>query len=233
MISFFTKFKVAILAFIIVCFLGTLGYVGVGAVNESYGPLAPIAKVGNDNIKYIDYDRELKQAYQLLEAQDTEEQDTLVREQLKQVILQDLITKSVYKQAAKELGLGVSDMEVAYTIKNSPIFNTTGSFSKDTYLWIIRNRLGMNPDEFEQSIRDEKLKTSFQKILFLTAKISPQEEEFAKKTIFKEENASEQEQSMLMNKAQTLANNFSHSFNQSHPITFTKLAPNYSEQQEN
>ncbi len=225
MISFFSKFKNVILIFIIACFLGSLGYVGVGALNEAYGPNAPIAKVGKDNIKYIDYDRELKQAYQLLEAQDTEEQDTLVREQLKQVVLQDLISRSVYKQAAKELGLGVSDMEVAYTITNSPIFNMSGAFNKDTYLWIIRNRLGMNPDEFEQSIRDEKLKTSFQKVLFLTAKTSPQEENFVQKTIFKDK-AAEKEQFMLL-KAQTLANNFSHSFNQSHQITFTQLAPNY------
>ncbi len=230
MISFFNKYKVIILIFIIACFLGSLGYVGVGAVNEAYGPNAPVVKVGEDKIKYIDYDRELKQAYQLLEAQETEEQDILAREQLKQVVLQDLISKSVYKQAAKELGLGVSDMEVAYTIKNSPIFNLSGVFNKDTYLWIIRNRLGMNPDEFEQSIRDEKLKNDYQKILFLTAKTSPQEEEFAQKTIFKDK-ASEKEQFMLL-KAQTLATNFSHSFNQSHPITFTKLAPNYSEQQE-
>ncbi len=79
MISFFTRFKVAILIFIIVCFLGGLGYVGVGAANELYGPNAPVAKVGKDAIKYIDYDRELKNAYQVIEAQETEEQDELVR----------------------------------------------------------------------------------------------------------------------------------------------------------
>ncbi|MBR4507889.1 MAG: SurA N-terminal domain-containing protein [Elusimicrobiaceae bacterium] len=230
MISFFTRFKVAILIFIIVCFLGGLGYVGVGAANELYGPNAPVAKVGKDAIKYIDYDRELKNAYQVMEAQETEEQDELVREQLKQVVLQDLISKSVFKQAASELGLGVSDMEIAYSIKNSPLFNLSGVFNKDNYLWIIRNRLGMNPEEFEQNIKNDKLAENFQKILILTAKTSPQEEEFIQNTIFKDKTA-EKAQFMLL-KAQTLANNFSHSFNQSHQITFTKLAPNYQGEQQ-
>ena len=206
MISFFTKFKNIILIAIIVCFLLSLGYVGVGAVNELYGPNAPVAKVGEENIKYIDYDRELKNAYQVMEAQDNEEQDILVREQLKQVVLQDLISKSVFKQAATELGLGVSNMEIAYSIKNS------------------------NPEEYEREVKNNKLAAEFQKVLYITAKTSPQEEEFIQNTIFKDKTA-EKDQFMLL-KAQTLANNFSHSFNQSHQITFTKLAPNYQGEQQ-
>lgn len=225
MISFFTKFKNIILVAIIVCFLGSLGYVGVGAVNEAYGPNAPIAKVGKENIKYKDYERTLRNAYQALEAQETEEQDDLIREQLKQVVLQNLISQSALKQSAKELGLGVSDMEIAYYIQNNPLFNTTGSFNKETYLWIIRNRLGMNPEEFEQEVKNGKLAESFQKTLIFTAKTSPQEEEFIQNTIFKGKEA-EKTQFMLL-KAQTLADNFSRDFNQSHQVTFTKLAPNY------
>ncbi|MBQ4493410.1 MAG: SurA N-terminal domain-containing protein [Elusimicrobiaceae bacterium] len=230
MISFFIRFKNIILIAIIVCFLGSLGYVGVGAVNEAYGPNAPIAKVGKENIKYRDYDRALKNAYQTIEAQDTQEADDLIREQLKQEVLQGLISQSTLKQAALELGLGVSDMETAYTIKNSPLFNITGSFNKDTYLWIIRNRLGMNPEEFEQEVKNGKLAENFQKVLIYTAKVSPQEEEFIQKTIFKGKDT-EKEQFILL-KAQTLANNFLHDFNQSHQITFTKLAPNYQDQED-
>lgn len=230
MISFFIKFKNIILIAIIACFLGSLGYVGVGAMNEAYGPNAPIAKVGKESIKYRDYDRTLKNAYQNLEAQETEEEDVLVREQLKQEVLQSLISQSALKQAALEMGLGASDMEVAYYIQNSPLFNTTGSFNKDTYLWIIRNRLGMNPEEFEQEIKNGKLAENFQKVLVLTAKTSPQEEEFIQNTIFQGKETPK-EQYMLL-KAQTLANNFSHDFNQRHQITFTKLAPEYNDEQQ-
>lgn len=230
MISFFSKFKIVILVIIIICLLGGLGYVGVGAANEAYGAHAPVAKVGKENIKYVDYDRDLKQAYRNFRSQETEEQDEAAREQLKQIVLQNLITKSVFKQAANELGLGVSDMEIAYNIKNDPDFSMNGSFDKITYLQTIRGYLGMNPEEYEQNIKNRKLASEFQKVLFLVAKTSPQEEEFAKKTILKDETAGK-EQFMLV-KTETLANNFSHSFNQSHPITFTKLAPNYSDQQE-
>lgn len=230
MISFFVKFKNIILVAIIACFLGSLGYVGVGAMNEAYGPNAPIAKVGKENIKYSDYDRALKNAYQTIEAQETQEADDLIREQLKQEVLQSLISQSALKQAALEMGLGVSDMEIAYNIKNNPLFNTTGSFNKDNYLWLIRNRLGMNPEEFEQEIKNGKLAENFQKVLIYTAKVSPQEEEFIQKTIFKGQEA--QKAQFMLLKAQTLANNFSHDFNQSHQITFTKLAPNYQDQED-
>ena len=37
MISFFVKFKNIILIAIIACFLGSVGYVGVGALREEYG----------------------------------------------------------------------------------------------------------------------------------------------------------------------------------------------------
>ena len=88
----------------------------------------------------------------------------------------------------------------------------------------------MNAEEFEQEIKNGKLVENFQKVLFLTAKTSPQEEEFMQNTIFKGKDTPK-EQYMLL-KAQTLANNFSHDFNQSHQITFTKLAPDYQSQQQ-
>ena len=225
MISFFVKFKNIILVAIIACFLGSLGYVGVGALNEEYGPNAPIAKVGKENIKYKDYERVLRNTYQSLEAQDSEEADNLLREKLKQEVLQSLISKSALKQEAQALGLGVSNMEVAYFIKNSPLFNTTGSFNKDTYLWIIRNRLGMNAKEFEDDIKNSKLAEAFQETLIFTAKTSPQEEEFLNTVVFKDKGLG-QEQIMTL-KTQALANNFIQDFNQRNLVTFTKLAPEY------
>lgn len=229
MISFFTKFKNIILVAIIACFLGSLGYVGVGALKEEYGPNAPIAKVGKENIKYRDYERALRNAYQNLEAQETEEQDTLLREQVKQIVLQSLISQSALKQAALSMGLGISDMEVAYFIQNNPLFNTTGSFNKDNYLWLIRNRLGMNAGEYEQNVRDSRLAENFKNILIFTAKTSPQEEDFLKANIFKGQGIEETQ--IMSSKSQALANNFSQDFNQRNMITFTKLAPNYQEAQ--
>lgn len=227
MISFFTKFKNVILIAIIVCFLGSLGYVGAGALSAEYGPRAAIATVGDEKISYQAYDRVLKNAYQNLQSQESEEAEELAREQIKKEVLQSLISQSALKQAALALGLGVSDMEIAYEIKNSPLFSATGSFNKDTYLWIIRNRLGMNAAEFEEEMKNSKLSQKYQEILIFAAKASPQEETFLNSVLFKGQAA--QEGQIMLLKAQTLANNFIHDFNQRNMITFTKLAPDYQE----
>lgn len=225
MISFLIKWKNWILFAVVACFLGSIAYVGVGAIREEYGPNAPIAKVGKENIKYKDYERNLKSAYELLPSQETEEEDNLLRKQAKQIVLQSLISQSALKQAALSMGFDVSNMEIAYYIKNNPVFNTTGSFNKDTYLWIIRNRMGMNAAEYEQGVKEAKLAQDFQQVLSLTAKVSPQEENFAKEFVYK---GQEDGQTKLLNdKSLSLANNFLQDFNRKNLVTFTKLAPDY------
>lgn len=225
MISFLNKFKKVILVAIVVCFLGSLGYVGAGAIKEEYGPNAPVAKVGKENIKYKDYDRMVRDLSKTLQNEEGEEEDFSKQEQLKQLVLSSLIFKSALKQEALSAGLGVSNMEVAYYIQNSPLFNVSGSFSKNTYLWILRNNMGMTAAEYEQKLKDTKLAESYQEILTFVAKTSPQEEEFLKKVLFKgQKEASTQ---IRTRKIEDLLGNFSQDFNQKNFVTFTSLAPSY------
>lgn len=225
MISFLIKWKNWILFAVVACFLGSIAYVGVGAVREEYGPNAPVAKVGKESIKYKDYERNLKLANETLPSQETEEEDNILRNQVRQFVLQSLISQSALKQAALSMGFDVSDMEIAYYIKNNPLFNTTGSFNKDTYLWIIRNRMGMNAAEYEQSVKDAKLAQDFQQVLSLATKVSPKEEEFMKTVVYKDQEDAQTK--LLTDKNASLANNFLQDFNRKNLITFTKLAPNY------
>lgn len=227
MISFLIKWKKWILYTVVACFLGSIAYVGVGAFREEYGPNAPIAKVGKENIKYRDYERALKNTYEALPSQETEEADTLLREQAKKMVLQSLISESALKQAALSMGFDVSNMEIAFYIQNNPAFNTTGSFNKDNYLWIIRNRLGMNAAEYEQGVKDLKLAQYFQQAVSLAAKVSPQEEEFMKAAVYKDQE--EAKDKLLSDKVNSLLNNFSQDFNRKNLVTFTKLAPDYQE----
>ncbi len=225
MISFLIKWKKWILYTVVACFLGSIAYVGVGAIREEYTPNAPVAKVGKESIKYSDYQRALKTANEALTSQETEEEDNLLRKQVQQIVLQSLISENALKQAALSMGFDVSDMEIAYYIQNNPAFNTTGSFNKDTYLWIIRNRLGMNAAEYEQGVKNVKLAQDFQQAISLTAKVSPQEAEFMKTVVYKGEE--ETGEKLLNDKINSLLNSFSQDFNRKNLITFTKLAPNY------
>lgn len=234
MISFFYKYKKIILVAIIACFLGSLGYVGAGAVNEEYGLNAPVAKVGKEKIKYKDYDREVKNLYRTLEAQETEEEDTLAREYIKQEVLNSLIVQSSLKQEALNMGLGASDIEMVYIIQNDRNFNTSGSFNKTNYFYVLRRVLGMTPEEFENKVRDSILAEEYKQTLILAAKTSPQEEAFVKSTLLagqKFEDEKMADQIIMTQKAQTLANNFSQDFNQRNMITFTRLAPSYQQDQ--
>ena len=227
MISFLIKWKNWILYTVVACFLGSIAYVGVGAVREEYGPNAPIAKVGKENIKYKDYERALKNVYESLPSQETEEQDNILREQAKQFVLKSLLSESALKQEALSMGYDVSNMEIAYYIQTNPAFNATGSFNKDTYLWIIRNRMGMNAAEYEENVKGAKLAQDFQRAISLTAKVSPQEEEFIKTVVYKgQEDAQDK---LLSDKIGSLLSSFSQDFNRKNLITFTKLAPNYQE----
>lgn len=225
MISFLNKFKKVILVAIVVCFLGSLGYVGAGAIKEEYGPNAPVAKVGKENIKYKDYDRMVRDISKTLQNEESDEIDFSKQDQIKQLVLSSMILQSSLKQEALLSGLGVSDVEIAYYIQNSPLFNVSGSFNKNTYLWVLRNNMGMTAAEYEQKLKDSKLAQSYREILTFVAKTSPQEEEFLKKVLFKDqEDASTQ---IKARKVEDLLSNFSQDFNQKNFVTFTKLAPSY------
>jgi|GEM_PF-2800602 hypothetical protein len=225
MISFLIKWKKWILYTVVACFLGSIAYVGVGAIREEYTPNAAVAKVGKETIKYRDYQRALKNANETFSSQETEEEDNLLRKQVQQIVLQSLIYENTLKQAAISMGFDVSNMEIAYYIQNNPAFNTTGSFNKDTYLWIIRNRLGMNAAEYEKGLKDAKLAQDFKQTISLVAKVSPKEEEFMKTVVYKGEEGSEGK--LFNDKINSLLNSFSQDFNRKNLITFTKLAPNY------
>ena len=121
MISFFIKYRNPILIITVVIFLASIGILGAGAVADEYGANAVLAKVGDTKIKY----KTFATAYDMARQQYindgkelTEEQD----KQLKQEIVQSLVLQEALSQAAGEMGIGTSKAEVAYFIKNMPIF---------------------------------------------------------------------------------------------------------------
>ena len=154
MISFFIKYRNPILIATVAIFLISIGVVGAGVVADRYGANATVATVGKSKIKYstvINTYNIVKQKYIDEGKEITEEQD----KQLKQEILQGLISEEALSQAAAELGIGTSKMEVAYTIKTTPIFAPNGQFNKNAYIYVVRNQFHVNPAEFEENLNKQ------------------------------------------------------------------------------
>lgn len=151
MISFFIKYRNPILITTVVIFLASIGFLGAGIVADQYGANAVLATVGESKVKYKDFANAYDMARQkyIDEGKEiTEEQD----KQLKQEVLQSLVLEEALSQEAQTLGIGTSKMEVAYYIKNSPIFAPTGEFNKNAYVYVVRNQFHVNPAEFENKL---------------------------------------------------------------------------------
>ena len=164
MISFFIKYRNPILITTIVIFLGSIGILGAGIVADQYGANAVLAKVGNAKVKYKDF----VNAYEMVRQRFIDEGKEISEEQdkqLKQEIVQSLILEEALNQEAQALGLGTSKMEVAYIIKNNPIFAPAGEFNKNAYVYVVRNQFHVNPAEFENKLAKQMSAQKLRNIL--------------------------------------------------------------------
>lgn len=86
-------------------------------------------------------------------------------------VLSSLVDQTVLRLSATDLGLSVSDAEVAEYIRSSGSFNEGGRFNKDRLLNYLR-RAGISVEEFEESIRfellGEKVSNLLQASVFVT-----------------------------------------------------------------
>lgn len=181
MISFLIKYKRLFLFITIGFFLGSLGFVGAGVFMEEYGPNAAIARIGDVKIKYKDYASAVTNVERELRKNTEKEYTDEDAKQVRQEVLQNMVNEASLALAAKRYGIVVSDLEIAYVIKNSPIFNNNGMFNKKAYVWIVRNQFGMNPNQYEQSLKDQKAAAKFQNMVILSAKLTPKEVELLAK----------------------------------------------------
>ncbi|MDR0953135.1 MAG: SurA N-terminal domain-containing protein [Elusimicrobiota bacterium] len=221
MISFLIKYKNVFLILTIVFFLGSLGFVGAGVFMEEYGPNAAVAKIGKGKIKYKDYTTAVNLMDRQMRGEDNYNENTL--KQIKQQVLQTMINEESLAQSAAKFGMGVSDLEIAYTIRNSPLFNKNGLFNKTAYVWLVRNNFGMNPAEYENTLSKQKLAAKFQNVLILSAKTTPQEVKMLYKSQGKKDaeidkNLDAMALAAMEIKAQALANQFTRQFNETETV---------------
>lgn len=215
MVSFMVKYKNILLAVTILFFVGSLGFLGVGTFMEQFGPNAAIAIVGDKKITLQDFETAYRHAERNMR-ESGQELDNDAPRRLRQEVLQTLINEESLSQSARKYGIGVSDIEVGYDIRES--FAHEGMFDKKVYVWLVRNKMGMNPAQYEELIKKQKMASKFQNMLILSSKATPQEAAFflADEKPAKGAPAPDADSTALAImeiKAQSLANSFTQQFN--------------------
>jgi peptidyl-prolyl cis-trans isomerase D len=98
------------------------------------------------------------------------QQDNLKKETLKSLVDQELIA-----QQAGELGIAVSDTEVADSIAKSPQFQQDGKFDFDYYKRLVENGYGMSVPRFEEAYRRDLLRAKVVQSVLSGANVSDDE----------------------------------------------------------
>jgi hypothetical protein len=94
---------------------------------------------------------------------------------LKREMLNNMMVDEMLALKADELGLVVTDEELARDIRATPAFNRAGQFDQDAYFQAVRATFHESPQEYE-SERRKAIKTSRLKSLFYRqVKVSPDE----------------------------------------------------------
>ena len=93
---------------------------------------------------------------------------------LKKRALDSLITQRLMSQAARELGLDVTEEEIQKAIMNYPAFQINGQFDMRRYQILLSNN-HMNPEDFETSITSELLDKKLKQFLFAFLNITDRE----------------------------------------------------------
>jgi len=176
MISFLIEYKRSILIITLLFFIGSIGYLGLGAYNRSQMTDAA-ATVGGKKISYRQLYRLVDERARQVRNQGIDvDEDTL--KILQQQYLAALIGEEILNQAGKKADLYVSDYEVAYDIQTAPVFaDANGRFNKKQYVAFLKRDQRLQPAEFEARWRHSKLANRFRTVLYSFYKMTPAEVE--------------------------------------------------------
>jgi peptidyl-prolyl cis-trans isomerase D len=163
-------FGVIIASFIISFGRGSSGF-------RTRTPETWAAKVNGDLVTAGDfnqaYTNRLRQMAQMRGGKyttDNARQDNLKKETLKSLIDQELVA-----QQAEELGIVVTDAEVAESIIKSPQFQQDGKFTDDYYKRLVENGYGMSIPRFEEAWRRDMLRGKVVQAVLAGANVSDDE----------------------------------------------------------
>ena len=129
---------------------------GVGPDQKS--PNATVATVDGVPIGYVDFSRTYQNLMENIRRQfgDNVNEEMLNSLNLKEQAINQLVDRRVILNAAEKMGFEVTDEELSASIAAIPAFQSASGFNTQAYQAVL-NRLGLTPETFEASQREDLL----------------------------------------------------------------------------
>ena len=174
MISLLRRYRKSLFVGIITVFLIGI-FVGLGGyLFTSRDVSLAVATVGRVKIPYQLFLVRLNRTLDALRGRGTDLSDEEVRE-IKQAMLRDMIVDELLAERAEEMGLVVTDEDVARDIRGTPAFQQDGVFRQDLYFQAIRSQLRETPEGYEAQRRRALAAVKLKQLIYHRAKLTPQE----------------------------------------------------------
>lgn len=174
MISFFGRHRKPI--FIAVTSIFLIGiFVGLGGYLFNRADLSQtVAEVGQSKISYQKLLAHSHRIQENLRDRGTEVTPQLQNE-IKQDVLRDLIIETLMAQKAEEMGMQVTDLELASDVHNTPAFQKDGVFEPSAYVQALQYLFRSTPEQYEKDRKRSLLALKLRMFLFNSVKLSPRE----------------------------------------------------------
>lgn len=174
MIGFLRRYQKPLFVGTIVTFLlGT--FVGLGGYLFSSRDMASaVASVGKTKIPYSVFAARVNQYLDALRDRGTDVTDDVTK-QVKQGMLRDMIVDELLAEKADQMGIVVTDAELARDIQNTPGFQRGGVFSQDVYYAAVRAVYHDTPESYEAMRRKQIKAMLLKQLIFQSAKLTPPE----------------------------------------------------------
>jgi peptidyl-prolyl cis-trans isomerase D len=154
-----------ILGLVILSFM----FAGIGSYINSPSSSA-VASVNGEDISQVALEKAYQSQRQRMESQYGEAFATLASDatylkQFRAGILDNLINEKLLDQAAKKLGLRISDEQLKAEIVAMPAFQVDGKFSNEYYQAVLR-QAGYQPNTFRDTMRQDLTRQQLSRALF-------------------------------------------------------------------
>jgi hypothetical protein len=100
--------------------------------------------------------------------------DGAVKE-IKVNMLREMIIDEMLLVKAEEMGIKVTDEELARDIRGTPAFQAGGEFSPETYFRVVRGAFHDTPQGYEEMRRRSLVASRLKQLIFQAAKLTPSE----------------------------------------------------------
>lgn len=174
MISLLRRYRKSLFIGVIAIFLiGT--FVGLGGYLFTSRDMANVvATVGKTKLPYQDYVNKVNQYSDAVRSRGADVSDEMLKE-IRQGVLREMVVDELLHQKADEMGLSVTDAELARDIHATPAFQNNGQFDQQLYFARVRQVYRDSPEAYERERRKTLQAMKLKQLVFHAAKLTPAE----------------------------------------------------------